>query len=131
MQPAPAPVKAEAPVEGPTGQPLTVGVPSLLEKEFVGKQARRESLLACSGRERTTMIQLNESMPQRLYENADAIYYVLGGEGMIQINGKDTRVATNDFASVPRGTTHSFTRRGGRALVLLAVLSGEPCEQAK
>ena len=77
------------------------------------------------------MIQLNETMPQRLYEGADAVYYVLGGEGTLQMNGKDTRIVTNDFASVPRGTSHGFTRRGNRALVLLAVLSGEACEQAK
>ena len=29
------------------------------------------------------MIQLNEALPERLYENADAIYYVLGGEGSV------------------------------------------------
>ena len=47
------------------------------------------------------------------------------------MNGKDTRLVLNGFASVPRGTTHTFTRRGPRALVLLAVLSGEACEQAR
>jgi mannose-6-phosphate isomerase-like protein (cupin superfamily) len=129
--PAPPAAKPDAPAEGPPGQPLTLGVVTLLEKEFVGKQPRRESLLACSGNERTTMIQLNESLPQRLYETADAVYYVLGGEGMIQMNGKDSKLATYDFASVPRGTSHSFTRRGNRALVLLAVLSGEACEQPR
>jgi mannose-6-phosphate isomerase-like protein (cupin superfamily) len=70
-------------------------------------------------------------MPERLYEDADAVYYVLGGEGTIQLNGKNTQLALNDFVSVPRGTSHAFTNRGKRALVLLAVLSGEACEQAK
>jgi mannose-6-phosphate isomerase-like protein (cupin superfamily) len=40
-------------------------------------------------------------------------------------------VATNAFLSVPRGSSHAFERRGGRPLVLLAVLGGEPCETAK
>jgi hypothetical protein len=129
--PAPAPSAPSGPALGPKGEPLTVGVVALLEKEFVKDQPRRESLLACSTNQRTTMIQLNKQLPERLYEDADAVYYVLGGEGTIQLNGKNSQLATYDFVSVPRGTSHSFTNRGKRALVLLAVLSGEPCEQAK
>lgn len=132
---APAPAASTGPVVpplvGPKGQFLTTAIGDLLEKEYVGKQPRRESLLSCSGTERATMIQLNEAMPERLYENADAIYYVLGGEGSIMVNGKETRVGLNGFVSVPRGTSHSFNRRGSRLLVLLAVVSGEPCEEAR
>jgi hypothetical protein len=126
--PAPAPA---APALGPKGQPLSHAIGDLLEKEYVGKQPRRETLLSCSGSERSTMIQLNEGLPERLYENADAIYYVLGGEGAILMNGRESRLGVNAFVSVPRGTSHSFTRRGSRLLVLLSVLSGEPCEQAR
>ena len=132
MAPAPvAPPVSAAPALGPKGQPLTHVIGDLLEKEYVGKQPRRETLLACSGSERSTMIQLNEALPERLYENADAIYYVLGGEGAILMNGKEARLGLNAFVSVPRGTSHSFSRRGNRLLVLLSVLSGEPCEQPR
>lgn len=127
----PAPPPSAAGVVGPTGQPLTIGIVDLLDKEFLGREPRRESLLACSGNERTTMIQLNEAMPQRLYETADVVYYVLGGEGSVTLAGKDAKIATNGLVSVPRGTTHKFDRRGGRPLILLAVLSGEPCERAR
>jgi mannose-6-phosphate isomerase-like protein (cupin superfamily) len=109
----------------------TITIPDWLEKEFVGREPRRESILACSGNERTTMIQLNEPMPQRLYENADIVYYVVAGEGTITLDGKPSRIPTNAFISVPRGTAHSFERRGSRPLMLLAVLGGEPCERAK
>lgn len=126
--PAPAPPATGV---GPKGQPLTLGVVDVLEKDFVGRQPRRESLLSCTGNLRTSMIQLNEPMPPRSYDTAEAMYYVLGGEGTISMDGRETRLATNGFASVPRGVAHSFTRRGNRALVLLAVLSGEPCEQAR
>jgi hypothetical protein len=126
--PAPAPAAA---VTGPKGQPVTYAIGELLEKEFVRGQPRRETLLSCSGSERAAMIQLNEPMPERLYENADAIYYVLGGEATLMLNGKETKLGLNGFASVPRGTPHSFAKRGNRLLVLLSVLSGEPCEQAR
>jgi mannose-6-phosphate isomerase-like protein (cupin superfamily) len=128
---APAPAPTATAAAGPKGQPVTYAIGELLEKEFVGKQPRRETLLSCSGNERAAMIQLNEAMPERLYENADAIYYVLGGEGTLMLNGKEMKLGLNGFASVPRGTSHSFAKRGSRLLVLLSVLSGEPCEQAK
>jgi hypothetical protein len=131
---APAPPPAAAPAAqglGPKGQPLTHVIGDLLEKEYVGKQPRRETLLSCSGSERAAMIQLNEKLPERLYESADAIYYVLGGEGSVLMNGSETKLGLNAFVSVPRGTSHSFSKRGNRLLVLLSVLSGEPCEQAR
>jgi mannose-6-phosphate isomerase-like protein (cupin superfamily) len=133
VAPAPAAPSPAAPSAGPKGQPLTVGVESVLEKEFIRNQERRESLLACSGNQRTTMIQVNKTVPERLYEDGDAVYYVIGGLGTIQLDGKTKDLALNDFVSVPRGTSHAFTNRskGGRALVMLAVLSGEPCEQPK
>jgi mannose-6-phosphate isomerase-like protein (cupin superfamily) len=131
-KPAPAlPPGPVTPAAGPKGEPVTHAIGELLEKEYVGKQPRRETLLSCSGNERASMIQLNEPMPERLYENADAIYYVLGGEGTLMLNGKETRLGLNGFASVPRGTSHSFMKRGNRLLVLLSVLSGEPCEEAR
>jgi mannose-6-phosphate isomerase-like protein (cupin superfamily) len=108
-----------------------IGIEGLLEKEFIGKEPRRESLLSCSGSERAAMIQLNGPMPERLYESGDVVYYVLGGDGVATIDGRRSPIKTNDFVSVPRGTAHTFERTGKRALVLLAVLSGEPCERAK
>jgi hypothetical protein len=133
----PPPAQAEEPVTppavavGPTGTPQTISVPDILERNYVGTQPRRETLLACSGNTRTTMIQLNMPLPDRLYETADAAYYVIGGEGTVRIAGRETKLATNGFVSVPRGTAHAFARTGRRPLILFAVLSGEPCEQAK
>ena len=128
--PTPPPVEAPKAAAGPTGQPQSLSIPDLLEKDFIGKQPRRESLLSCSGNTRTTMLQINEPLPERRYAEGDIIYYVLGGEGTLKQNGRDSRVATNTFISVPRGTSHSFERRGNRPLILLAVLGGEACEAA-
>ncbi len=126
--PPPQPVEAPKAAAGPTGQPQSLSIPDLLEKDFIGKQPRRESLLSCSGNTRTTMLQINEPLPERRYAEGDIVYYVLGGEGTLKQNGRDSRVATNTFLSVPRGTSHSFERRGNRPLILLAVLGGEACE---
>lgn len=134
--PAPAPVVAPAPAvssakTGPTGQPQHLSVPKVLEGDFVGKEARRESLLSCSGNTRTAMLQINMPMPERMYAEADVVYYVIGGEGTMRLNGKETRLSLNDFVSIPRGGSHSFERRGNRTLILLSVLGGELCDAPK
>lgn len=133
--PAPVapPVVAAAPkaAAGPTGEPQSLSVVDLIEKEFVGRNPRRESLLSCSGTTRSTMLQINDPLPERMYADADVVYYVLGGEGTMRLNGKESKITTNGFMSVPRGASHSFTRRGNRPLVLLSVLGGEACETAK
>jgi len=134
--PAPAPVAAPPPVAasaktGPAGAPLQVSVPKVLEGDFVGKNPRRESLLSCSGSTRTTMLQSNQPTPERMYADADVVYYVIGGEGTMKLDGKEAKLALNDFVSVPRGGSHSFERRGNRTLILLSVLGGEPCDAPK
>ena len=133
--PPPAPVAAPAPTvvakTGPTGQTQHVNIPSVLEAEFVGKSPRRESLLACSGTTRTAMLQVNQPTPERMYADSDVVYYVIGGEGTLKLNGKDTKLSLNDFVSIPRGGSHSFERRGSRMLILLSVLGGEECDTAK
>lgn len=137
--PRPAPAVAPPPVVqpvapppvGPAGQPGVTSVLDLLEKQFVGKQPRREGLIACTGNTRTMLIQMNEPLPDRLYDAADVEYYVVGGEGTARLAGREMPVATSSIVSVPRNTLHSFTRKGNRPLILLSVLSGEACEQAK
>ena len=116
---------------GPAGQPQQVSVPKVLEGDFVGKSPRRESVLSCSGSTRTTMLQINQPMLERMYADADVVYYVIGGEGTLKLDGKESRLALNDFVSIPRGGSHSFDRRGNRTLILLSVLGGEPCDAPK
>jgi hypothetical protein len=128
--PAPPPPAAAAAPTGPAGEPKLLSILDLLEKEFIGRQPRKETLLGCSGNARSTMIQLNDAQPERLYENAEAVYYVLGGEGTIRLNGRESALVTGSFAMVPRGAAHAFIRKGRRPLILLWVLSGEPCQAA-
>ena len=133
--PSPAPVAAPPPTpvanSGPAGTPQHISIPTVLEAEFVGKNPRRESLLACSGDTRSAMLQVNQPTPERMYADADVVYYVIGGEGTLKLNGKENKLSLNDFVSIPRGGSHSFERRGNRMLILLSVLGGEVCDSAK
>ena len=130
--PPPPPPPPPAPAVGPAGQPQTVSIVDLVERELIsGNQPRRETLVSCSGNTRSTLVQLNQDQPQRLYEEAEVAYYVVAGEGAVRINGRDTALMAGSFVSLPRGTPHILVRRGRRPLILLATLSGEPCEQPR
>jgi len=121
------PPPAAAPALGPAGQPKTTSILTLLESEIIRREPRKETPLGCSGNARTTMIQINEQQPERLYDTTEAMYYVIGGDGTMRLNGRESPISTSDFIQVPRGMSHAFVRKGKRPLILLAFLSGEPC----
>jgi mannose-6-phosphate isomerase-like protein (cupin superfamily) len=121
-----------APAVGPSGQPQTLSLYDMAEKELGSRQPRREILVACSGSSRTTLVLLTtENQPQRLYENAEVSYYVLGGQATVRVANADTQLNAGGYVAVPRGVPFSIARRGRQPLSLLAILNGEPCEQAK
>jgi hypothetical protein len=128
---APAPPPAP-PAPGPAGQPQVVSIVDLVERELIsGNAARKDTLVSCSGSTRTTLVQLNQPQAKRVYDGAELLYYVVAGEGTVTIGGKDVPVEAGGYASVPRGTEHSIARRGRRPLIMLAVLTGEACEEAR
>ncbi len=130
--PAPPEPAAAPPEIGPIGSPLAVSLYDMAERELSAKQPRREMLVSCSGNLRSTLVLLtDQDQPQRLYDNAEVSYYVLGGQANIRIGDKDNNLAAGGFVSVPRGTPFTVARRGRGALSLLALLSGEPCEEAR
>jgi mannose-6-phosphate isomerase-like protein (cupin superfamily) len=128
--PAPAPPAPAAAAVGPAGRPQMLSIVDLVERELIGSsQPRRDTLVACSGNTRTTMVQLNQDQQERRYDSAEIAYYVVAGEGTLRVTGRDTPLEASSFVALPRGSAHSVTRRGRRPLIMLAILSGEPCEE--
>ena len=76
-------------------------------------------------------MQLNQNQPERLHATAEVTYYVVAGEGAVRINDRETPLVASSFVSLPRGTSHSLVRRGRRPFILLSMLSGTPCEEAR
>jgi mannose-6-phosphate isomerase-like protein (cupin superfamily) len=133
--PVPAPPVAAAPaapVIGPLGSPQALSLYDMAERELKSKTPQREVLVACSGNLRTTLVTLvREDQAQRMYEGAEVSYYVLGGDPIVKIDGKDAQLSAGGYFAVPRGVPFSITRKGNKAVSLLALLSGAPCEEAR
>ena len=136
-KPAPPPPAAtpESPrpaaAVGPAGQPQLTSLYDLAEKELRARQPRPQILVACSGNTRSTLVFVATEQPQRIYDDSEVAYYVLGGEATFRVGGKDAALAAGGYVAIPRGTPFAITRRGNRALSLLSVLSGAPCEEAR
>ena len=130
--PPPAPEKPVAPPKpavGAAGEARTASIVAMIEKELISNnQARRDTLVSCSGNTRTTLVQLNQDQAERLYDTAEVTYYVVAGEGTVRFAGQNAKLAAGSFVSIPRGTAHGIARSGRRPLILLATLSGTECE---
>ena len=126
--PAPPPAPTTAGKLPPPGMPKTMSLPDFIENNFIsGREAHKESIVGCSGLEQAVLWQVREPWDGRQHESADAMIYVIGGEGGIKIDGREFNVAAGSFAVVPRGTPYGFTRRGRNPLIVLAILAGAPC----
>jgi mannose-6-phosphate isomerase-like protein (cupin superfamily) len=130
--PPPEPAAPPPPPVGPAGEARTLSLVDLIERELIANnQPRRDTVVSCSGNTRSTLIQLNQDQPPRLYDTAEVTYYVVAGEGAVRMNGRDIALAAGSFVSIPRGTAHALVRRGRRPLILLATVSGTPCEEPR
>jgi hypothetical protein len=130
--PAPPPPPAETPKPAPLpppGKPMSLSVPDFIERNFItNSQPQKVSPVGCSGLANTVLWQIREPWTDRQHAGADALLYVVGGEGTIRLDGRDTPLMAGSFASVPRGMAYNLTRRGRNPLIVLATLAGEPCQ---
>lgn len=134
--PPPEPPKAEEPPrpavpDYPPGKPTTMDVPDYIDRNHItNREPQKESLIGCSGGAQVWLWQVREPWQKRSHEDADLILYVVGGEGTLNMDGRDSTLAAGTMAVVPRGTMYSVARRGrAQATYLLATLSGPPCAQ--
>ena len=54
----------------------------------------------------------------------DELYYVIEGEGLISINGKNHQIGNGSFVFVPANTKHRFHGNKGELIVLYILAKG-------
>ena len=129
-QPAPA-----APAPPPSGPPVTLSIPSYLDKNFIGgRDPLKESVLGCMGAATTRLLQLREPVAVHTHDQ-DEIIYVIAGDGAVRIRPADSHeeanvIAAGSLSIVPRGVPHAIERRGRNPLIVLSTLAGAPCQSA-
>jgi mannose-6-phosphate isomerase-like protein (cupin superfamily) len=131
--PAPAPPPAPEPPKSrelpPAGKAMSMNVPDFLERNFItNSQPQKVSPVSCSGLGNAVLWQVREPWDNRQHAAADAMLYVVSGDGTLRLDGRDAALQAGSFAQVPRATSYSLSRRGrSPVLIVLAVVVGEPC----
>jgi hypothetical protein len=126
--PAPEPVKTPEFTLPPPSTPKTMALPDFIERNFISnREGHKESLIGCSGVGQSIVWQVRQPWLDRSHSGADAMLYVIGGEGTLNLDSRDSSLSAGSFAVVPRGTEYGFTPRGRNPLIVLAFLAGAPC----
>jgi hypothetical protein len=128
--PPPAP-KAPAPVIPPSGPPVTVSIVDFLDRNFIGREPLKESILACKPLETVRLLQMREGVARHVHERADEIIYVVAGEGAVRIGDQAAPVRAGSLIVVPNGNGHAFERRGKNPLIIMSTLVGSACEHVE
>jgi mannose-6-phosphate isomerase-like protein (cupin superfamily) len=123
--PEPAPAAAMPTIE--PGEPRTLSIPDLAERSLSGRDPVRRIPIGCSGLSRTELVILREGLTDQTHADSDEMLYLVAGEATLRMNEKDAPLAPGWFSIVPRGLSHTVTRRGRNPAILLSIVSGEPC----
>jgi mannose-6-phosphate isomerase-like protein (cupin superfamily) len=130
--PKPEPVTPPpAPVPDGNYSPSTTSIPDFVESNYIGSAPVKRSPVGCGAHSTATLVQTKDPVAEHTHADADETIYVVAGEGMHRVAGRETPVSAGVFAVVPRGTPHSLTRRGSRPLIFVSTLAGPPCQAGK
>jgi hypothetical protein len=120
------PIAGRGPLQAP--QPRTVAIPEFVERNMLAsREPAKTSQVACGATSVTNLLQIRDPMKGLTHPDAEALIYVVGGEGLLVLPIADVQLAAGTFSMVPRGTTYTLQRRGRSGLVLLQTLTDTPC----
>jgi mannose-6-phosphate isomerase-like protein (cupin superfamily) len=128
--PAPEPEPKPAPVTSPdvkAGESRVLSIADLAERSLSGRDPIKTVPVGCSGLDNTQMLVLRETLNAPSNPNLDQMLYVVAGEVLLSLGGRDQPLTSGWFALVPRGTAHTLTRRGRNPAIILATSGGQAC----
>ena len=131
--PAPEPPPPPPAPTGPAavaGEPRVLSIADLAERSLSGRDPMRVVPIGCSGLDNAHMLVLRETLNAPANAGLDQLLYVVAGEAMLTLDGRDQPITSGWFALVPRGTPHTLTRRGRNPAIVLTIAGGQPCTSA-
>jgi mannose-6-phosphate isomerase-like protein (cupin superfamily) len=126
--PTPSPTPPPQSAAGPSGPPVTVSIPAFLDKNFIGRDPLKESILGCAPDAMARLLQLRDPIAVHSHNALDELLYVVAGEGSVKIRNDEKPVVPGTLTVIPRGTPHAIDRHGKNPLVVLSILTGSGCK---
>jgi mannose-6-phosphate isomerase-like protein (cupin superfamily) len=137
LNPAPVPkpvVAPPAPVAPPPVQksnravePRTLSMTDFLEKNLIGSEPQKTSLLACTDGGTARVLQIKEPLANHVNADADEVFYVVAGGGSVRVRDLDYKAGPGLFLLIPRGVPVGARREGRNPLIALTVTMGASC----
>lgn len=125
--PPPAPVVPAAEKPAISAAPTALDLPSVIEKNFIGREPAKTSPLSCATDGSSSVIQVKEQLAQHAHDDADEFIYVIAGDGTARVSQRTEPVHAGMFLMIPRGVPHTFTATGKRPIMMLSTLAGQGC----
>jgi hypothetical protein len=129
--PKPAPEPAPPAAIPPGSRPMTLSVVDYLDRNLIGREPLKESILACNPLETVRLLQMREGVGPHVHQGADEVIYVVAGEGTVRIGETPTPVRAGSLVVVTNGISHAFERGGKNPLIVVSTLIGAPCDHAE
>lgn len=130
--PPPPPPQKPAPAAEPvaSGPPVSMVIADFVDRNFIGREPIKESILACKPLETVRLLQMREAVAAHTHAEGDELIYVIAGEGSARLGEDVVALKPSALVVVPRGLSHQLERRGKNPLIVMSTLTGEPCTES-
>lgn len=129
-EPEPKPIEKPAPPPPAPAADMKIAVldmPAFIEKNYIGRAAGKTTPMGCAPGGSSTLLQMNEPLAQHTHDDADEFIYVIAGQGMAKLSGREESLGPAVFLMIPRGMPHTVTAGPKKPLVMMSVLAGDKC----
>ena len=123
-EPPPAAPVASDKSLGPPAEPKLTPIPAFLDKNFIGREGRKDSPLGCTTTGTSTLVQLREALLNQAHDDTDEWIYVVAGEGTLRLGTAEQHLQAGTFALVPHTVAHGILPGGRNPLIYVSVMSG-------
>ena len=107
-----------------------MSIPEFLDKNFIGRDPLKESVLGCTAGATTRVLQLRDALAVHTHADLDEILYIVAGDGVVRVRDETMMLAPGSLTVIPRGLPHATERRGRNPLIVLSTLAGAACPAA-
>lgn len=133
LQPEPVePARPEPPPPPPVAPPadikmVVLDMPAFIEKNYIGRAAGKTTPMACASGGSSTLIQINEPLAEHTHDDADEFIYVIAGQGVARLSGREESLGPAVFMMIPRGMPHTISAGPKKPLVMMSLRTGPGC----
>lgn len=117
----PANCRTAIPVD-PNASAAFVELPDWIQRNMIGRNdPLKEDAVGRTPVLTASVIQVRDPTRQRGRDDTDEMLYVIAGEGVLRIGGRDQALDAGSLAVIPRGVTYTLERRGRNPLIAMSI----------